>query len=184
MASKLTTVYRVRLPLKLLYDAIRPLYETFFQKKNQDKLVESLFGLIPKSCELLNCKDYKAANLIHLPDHLLGFHHIICGRTGPLERGKVASQSPQTNIDKLDPADLCHMLPATWSQNCFKRLNARLGNETTSYRCCYKTWGHYTSRQINFYLHKRWTCLTPLTTSWAFWNKRNIYSENKWVNPS
>ena len=78
-----------------LYDAMRPLYETFFQKKNQDKLVESLFGLIPKSCELLNCKDYKAANLmIYLPDHLLGFYHINCGRTGASERGKAASQSP------------------------------------------------------------------------------------------
>ena len=40
-----------------LYDALCPLYLTFYQKKNQDKLVQSFFGLIPQSSKLLNCED-------------------------------------------------------------------------------------------------------------------------------
>ena len=65
-----------------LYDALCPLYRTFYQKKNQDKLVQSFFGLIPQSSKLLNCEDYKAANLImvHIPDKLVEFCHTECSQ--------------------------------------------------------------------------------------------------------
>ena len=46
-----------------LLDALQPLYEKFCRKKNMDKLLESFYGLIPRSCELLNCNDYRVANL-------------------------------------------------------------------------------------------------------------------------
>ena len=65
-----------------LYDVLCPLYWTFYQKKNQDKLVQSFFGLIPQSSKLLNCEDYKAANLImvHIPDKLVEFYHTECSQ--------------------------------------------------------------------------------------------------------
>jgi hypothetical protein len=60
------------------YRAILPMYKRFCKKKNQDELVESFFGLMTQSSKLLNCEDYKAANLImiHVPDHLVGFYNI------------------------------------------------------------------------------------------------------------
>ncbi len=45
-------------------DALQPLYVKFCRKKNIDKLLESFYGLIPGSCELLNCDDYRVANLV------------------------------------------------------------------------------------------------------------------------
>jgi hypothetical protein len=61
-------------PTKALFEALLPLYETFYRKKNQDKF-EYFYGLIPRSCEFLKCDDYKIANLImiQLPDFLVGF---------------------------------------------------------------------------------------------------------------
>ena len=61
---------------KALFTAVRPIYETFCKKKNQDKLLETFYGLIPRSQELLKCDDYRIANLvlIQLPDFLLGFY--------------------------------------------------------------------------------------------------------------
>ena len=66
-----------------LFKAVYPLYGNFFRKKNQDQLVESLFALVPQSCALLKCEDYKAANLtmIHIPDHLVGFYNTNRART-------------------------------------------------------------------------------------------------------
>ena len=60
------------------FDALFPLYADFCRRKNQDKLVESVFSLMPQSCELLKCESYKAANLvmIHVPDHIVGFYNI------------------------------------------------------------------------------------------------------------
>ena len=84
---------------KALFDALHPLFATFCKKKNQDKLVESFFALIRRSCDLLNCKDYKVSNLImiHVPDHLVGFYHTSSKEhTGETESSK---------IKKLDPAE-------------------------------------------------------------------------------
>ena len=44
-------------------DALQPLYQKFYRKKNMDKLLESFYVLISRSCELLNCNDYRVANL-------------------------------------------------------------------------------------------------------------------------
>ena len=62
---------------KALFDAILPIYETFAKKRNRDKMLELFCGLIPRSCELLQCKNYKIANLImiQLPDFLIGFYN-------------------------------------------------------------------------------------------------------------
>ena len=59
-----------------LLTAILPMYKTFCRKKNQDKLLETFYGLIPRSRELLKCDDYRIANLmlIQLPDFLVSFY--------------------------------------------------------------------------------------------------------------
>ncbi len=58
-----------------LLDAVMPIYQTFCRKKNQDKFLESFYSLIPRSCELLSCNDYRVANviMIHLPERLIGY---------------------------------------------------------------------------------------------------------------
>jgi hypothetical protein len=85
-----------------LFEAILPLYETFITKKNQDKLLEDFYGLIPRSCELLNCGDFKVANLImiHIPDHLVGFYNISQMR----DKGESSSGAEQPV--KINPAEL------------------------------------------------------------------------------
>ena len=82
-----------------LLEALLPLYETFCQKKNQDKLLESFYLLIPRSCELLNCEDLRVANLImiHIPDHLVGFYNV--SQTSHVEQ---AASKP---IPEIDPAE-------------------------------------------------------------------------------
>ena len=61
-----------------LFDTLSPLYADFCRNRNQNKLVESFFSLMPQSCELLKCESYKAANLImiQIPDHIVGFYNI------------------------------------------------------------------------------------------------------------
>ena len=61
----------------VLFDALQPLYTTFCRKNNRDKCLECFYGLIPCSCDLLNCDNYKVANLvfIHIPEHLVGFYN-------------------------------------------------------------------------------------------------------------
>jgi hypothetical protein len=82
-----------------LLDAILPLYKKFCLKKNEDKFLESFYGLIPKSCQLLGCDDYKVANLvmIELPEHLIGHHNTTQETDNP---------TPQSeSITKIDPAE-------------------------------------------------------------------------------
>jgi hypothetical protein len=63
-----------------LFDALFPMYVKFCQEKSRDQLVESFFALMSQSNRLLDCEDYKAANLmIHNSDHLVGFYNINCG---------------------------------------------------------------------------------------------------------
>ena len=61
----------------LLKDVL-PLYTKFCRNRNQDKLLESFYGLMLNSSTLLNCKDSRVANLvmIHIPDHLVGFCNV------------------------------------------------------------------------------------------------------------
>jgi hypothetical protein len=60
-----------------LCNALSPLYKTYCHKKDQDKFLESFYGLMLKSTELLVCQDSRVANLImiHLPEHLIAFSH-------------------------------------------------------------------------------------------------------------
>ncbi len=60
-----------------LYQSLLPIYQTFCWKKNQDNLLKVFYGLIPQSCNLLNCDDFRVANLImiQLPDFLVGHYN-------------------------------------------------------------------------------------------------------------
>ena len=87
------------------FSALLPIYQTFCRKTNQDKLLESFYGLIPRSCELLSCQDYRIANLvmIHVPEHLIKF-----------------SQSNQTMVESL-PKDQAHLDPAEYGPLTYVR---------------------------------------------------------------
>ena len=89
-----------------LFNALFPLYAKFCRKKSQDQLVESFFALMPQSTRLLNCEDYKAANLImiHIPDHLVGFYNINRGRTDRIEAAQT-SEASQPNTQSVDKAE-------------------------------------------------------------------------------
>jgi hypothetical protein len=52
------------------------MYEIIWKEKNQDKLLETFYGLIPPLEKLLKCDDYRIANLvlIELPDFLVGIY--------------------------------------------------------------------------------------------------------------
>ena len=65
--------------------------------------MESFFALVPQSCALLKCEDYKAANLImiHIPDHLVGFYNTNQART-------TTAQTPhdsQKNVKGIDQTE-------------------------------------------------------------------------------
>ena len=111
---------------KALFDALYPLFATFCKKKNQDKLVESFFALIKRSCELLNCKDYKASNLImiHIPDHLVGFYHT--SSKNMLEKPKLHKSK---NLTPLSVGHW-HTWLVMWFQSFSRRVNESLRTKT------------------------------------------------------
>lgn len=61
---------------KALFKVVLPIYEKFCRKKNQDKLLEEFYGLLPITpSTFLHCTDANVANLImiEIPDRLVGF---------------------------------------------------------------------------------------------------------------
>ena len=77
-----------------------PIYQTFCRKKNEDILLKVFYGLIPQSCELLNCNDFQVANLImiQLPDFLVGHYNTV------IQRQKHGESSTRITRDK--PSEL------------------------------------------------------------------------------
>ena len=61
-----------------LFKEVERLYLKFCKNKNQDKLLKSFYGLMPKSTTLFNLVDSRITNLImiHIPDHLVSFHNL------------------------------------------------------------------------------------------------------------
>ena len=103
-SEEINTVSKTASASEALFKAILPLYQTFYNKKNQDKFVEDFYGLIPRSCELLNCTDFRVTNLImiHLPDHLVGFYNV--SQTGYTSTSTpVAAQAMQINPSERGP---------------------------------------------------------------------------------
>ena len=82
-------------------DALQPLYEKFCRRNSIDTLLESFYGLIPRSCELLNCSDYRIANLVlvQIPDHLASYYEI--NRTvGTTEGSSTTSSEKEFNPEE------------------------------------------------------------------------------------
>ena len=100
-----TILSRDSVSSEALFKALLPLYETFCRKNDQDKLLQSFYGLIPQSCKLLNCKDFKIANLImiHIPDHLVGFYNV--GQT----RNKEETTSKPIELDPAERGPLSYV---------------------------------------------------------------------------
>ena len=63
---------------KTLFNDVLPLYDKFYRKKNQDKLLEDFYALIPNANNYLNCPDSNAATIIMIetPDRLAGFFKV------------------------------------------------------------------------------------------------------------
>ena len=82
-----------------LLDKVVPLYNKFCKNRNQDKLLESFYGLMPESAKLLNCKDSRVANIvmIHIPDHLVGFVNV--------NRMRCSSAETETNSEKIESSE-------------------------------------------------------------------------------
>jgi hypothetical protein len=85
-----------------LFNAVFPLYTKFCRKKNQDKLLETFYGLLPNASEYLNCTNSNAASIImiEIPDHLVG-HFKVC------QERELAKTKPtiSTSDIKLDPSE-------------------------------------------------------------------------------
>ena len=86
--------------LKTLFDDVLPLYDKFCRKKNQDKLLEEFYGLIPNANKYLNCPDSNAATIImiEIPDRLAGFFKVCQNRE------KVCATTASSDL-KIDPSE-------------------------------------------------------------------------------
>ncbi len=86
-----------------LLDALQPVYVKFCRKKNMDKLLESFYGLIPRSCELLNCDYYRVASrvMVQIPDHLASYYEI--NRTGTTTESSSTTSKQEIDPDERGP---------------------------------------------------------------------------------
>ena len=116
--------------------------------------------------------------MIHLPDQLLGFYHINCGRTGPSERGEAASQSPQSNIDKLDPAERGPLLYVAGYvvSKLFQTTKRKSGKRNDELQALLQNM-KLLDQSTNFISARtRGGLANPSKDLVGFWKKRNIHS--------
>ena len=94
-----------------LHQALLPLYQTFCKKKNQDNLLKVFFGLIPRSCELLNCNDFRIANLImiQLPDFLVGHYNTEIQRQRHGESSTRVTYNEPTELNPVERGPLAYI---------------------------------------------------------------------------
>ena len=88
---------------KALFDAVSPIYNKFCRKKNQDKMLEDFYGLLPiNPSTFLHCTDANVANLImiEIPDRLVGFFKIARSR-----QASDNSSQEVTNAVEIDPSE-------------------------------------------------------------------------------
>ena len=87
-----------------LFDAVLPIYNQFCRKKNQDKMLEDFYGLLPIDPNVfLHCTDGNVANLImiEIPDRLVGFFKVARSR-------QEASNNPTQSVNsvvEIDPSE-------------------------------------------------------------------------------
>lgn len=89
-----------------LFKVVLPIYEKFCRKKNQDKLLEEFYGLLPITpSTFLHCMDANVANLImiEIPDRLVGFFKIAQSRE-EAKNNPTQTTSSATDFE-LDPSE-------------------------------------------------------------------------------
>lgn len=89
---------------KALFDAVLPIYNKSCRKKNQDKMLEDFYGLLPiNPSTFLHCTDGNVANLImiEIPDRLVGFFKIANSR----EEARNNPTQPESKTIELDPSE-------------------------------------------------------------------------------
>ena len=101
-----------------LLKEVEPLYSRSCKNKNQDKLLQAFYGLMPKSTTLLNLADSRIANLvmIHIPDHLVSFYNV----------SRRNNASVITNVDTTDceKIEACEIGPLSYIAGyVVRRLN-------------------------------------------------------------
>lgn len=91
-----------------LFKEVEPLYSKFCKNKNQDKLLQSFYALMPKSTTLLDLPDSRIANLvmIHIPDHLVSFYN-----TSGRSDASVTTTMDTTECEKIEA---CEMGPLSY----------------------------------------------------------------------
>ena len=92
-----------------LFKEVEPLYLKFCKNKNQDKLLKSFYGLMPKSTTLFNLVDSRITNLvmIHIPDHLVSFHNLN-------ERRNASVTTTVNASEECEKIEACEMGPLSY----------------------------------------------------------------------
>ena len=91
---------------KALYDAVSPIYNNFCRKKNQDKMLEDFYGLLPiDPTTFLHCTDGNVANLImiEIPDRLVGYFKISNSREEA--RNNPTQPEAESKTIELNPSE-------------------------------------------------------------------------------
>ena len=117
-----------------LFVAVSPIYHKFCRKKNQDKMLEDFYRLLPiNPSTFLHCTDANVANLImiEIPDRLVRFF-------------KIARSQQASNNSSQEPARL-KLIPLnvilffisqdTSFQKCIKSPETKRTQPATNYKC-------------------------------------------------
>ena len=119
---------------KTLFDDVLPFYDKFYCKKNQDKLLEDFYGLIPNANKYLNYPDSNAATIImiEIPDRLAGFFKVCLNR----ENSCTTTASNDLKIDGHPNKALFLILQGISSQNFIKNLDIKIMMQTRNFNHC------------------------------------------------
>ena len=92
---------------KTLFDDVLPLYDQFYRKKNQEKLLENFCGLIPNAKKYSNCPDSNAVTIImiKIPDRLAGFFKVCQNR----ENSRTTRASNDLKIEPSEQGPLSYI---------------------------------------------------------------------------
>ena len=92
-----------------------------------DKLLESFYGLIPRSCEPLNCDDYRVANLVmvQIPEYLASYYEI--NRTGATTESSSNASKQEIDPDERGPLSyLARYVVSKLHKTCVKSTDKNI----------------------------------------------------------
>ena len=115
---------------EVLFTEVEPLYSKFCKNKNQDKLLQSFYGLMPKSTTFFNLADSRITNLlmIHIPDHLVSFYNL----NGRRDASATTTGTVDTS-EECEKIEACEMGPLSYIAGyVVRRLTASSKKRTES----------------------------------------------------